>query len=91
MSALTERLVAVRDRIKPLTRQGEDNVWRPAQAAVDALADAANKIVEMEAAIAAARVLIGAGNDTLTEAQRQSNINSAWHKLDAGLQSEASA
>lgn len=91
MSALTERLVAVRDRIKPLTRQGEDNVWRPAQAAVDALAEAANKIVELEAAISAARVLIGATNDTLTKAQRQGNINAAWHKLTAALQSEGSA
>ena len=51
MSELTERLVAVRDRMKALTKQGEDNVWRPAQDAVEVMADAANRIVDMEVAI----------------------------------------
>lgn len=51
MSELTERLIAVRDRIKPLTRHGEDNIWRPAKDAVEVMADAANRIVELEVAL----------------------------------------
>lgn len=51
MSALVERIIATRDRIKPLTRQGEDNIWRPAKDAVEVMADAANHIVELEIAL----------------------------------------
>lgn len=36
-------------------------------------------------AMAKAKVLIGARNDTLTEAARQSNIAEAWHILGAAL------
>lgn len=32
-----------------------------------------------------AKILIGARNDNLSEAARQSNINAAWHLLDKAL------
>lgn len=47
MAALVERLVAARDRIKPLTRYGEDSVWRPANEAHECMADAANAISDL--------------------------------------------
>ena len=50
MSALVARIIAARDRIKPLTRQGEDNVWRPAKDAVEVMADAPNHIAALEEA-----------------------------------------
>jgi hypothetical protein len=81
MSALVEQLVAARDGLKRV--RANSDYPETVEAGVRALADAANKIVELETAIAAVRVLIGASNDTLTEAQRQGNINAAWHKLDA--------
>ena len=52
MSALTERLIAARDQIKPLTSRGEDAVWRPAQRAHDCMADAANAITDMASVLA---------------------------------------
>lgn len=77
---LTERLIAVRDRIKPLTRQGEDNIWRPAKEAVDALADAANRIVEPEAALKPfAAKLVDIGEDE-TDADHFSNARSPYNK-----------
>ena len=51
MSALTERLIAARDQIKPLTRYGEDSVWRPAKEAHDCMADAANTVSDLEEAL----------------------------------------
>lgn len=51
MSALTERLIAARDRIKPLTRYGEDAVRRPAQNAHEVMADAANVLTDMAEAL----------------------------------------
>lgn len=41
----------------------------------DALVDAAQQ----------AKVLIGAGNDGLSPAAREGNINAAWHKLNEAL------
>ena len=49
MTDMTERLVAARDRLKPLTRQGEDCIWRPAKEAHEVMADAANRITALEA------------------------------------------
>jgi hypothetical protein len=40
---------------------------------------------DLFAACDAAKVLIGAQNDDLSEAARQSNINEAWHILDAAI------
>lgn len=51
MSALVERIIATRDRLKPLMRQGEDYIWRPAKDAVEALADAANALTERDETI----------------------------------------
>jgi len=42
----------------------------------------------MREALERAKVLIGAKNDGLSEAARQSNINEAWHILDAALTQE---
>lgn len=63
MGEITERLIAVRDRIKPLARFGEDNVWRPAKDAVDVMADAANRIQDLEAALPDWRTIEAAPRD----------------------------
>ena len=41
-------------------------------------------LTDAEDAMSAAMVMIGARNDTLTEAQRQGNVNQAWHRLKSG-------
>ena len=80
MSELTERLVAVRDRMKALTRHGEDNVWRPATDAVDVMADAANRIVALEAALKPfAAKLVDIGEDE-TDADHFSNVRSPYNQ-----------
>ena len=69
MSALTERLIAARDQIKPLTRYGEDAVWRPAQDAHECMADAANAISVLEAALRPfADLGVGSGPDDEVDA-----------------------
>jgi L-fucose mutarotase/ribose pyranase (RbsD/FucU family) len=44
MTALVERIIAARDRIKHLMNYGEDAVWRPAKEAHEVMADAANAL-----------------------------------------------
>ena len=48
MSALVERIIAARDRIKRLINYGEDAVWRPAKEAHEVMADAANALDSYE-------------------------------------------
>lgn len=55
MSALVERIIAARDRIKRLINYGEDAVWRPAKEAHEVMADAANAITERDETIHAQR------------------------------------
>lgn len=64
--------------------QKEDGDWRDVQQAVaDArLIAAAPNLYE---AADEARILIGAGNDSLPEAMRQSRVNEAWHLLNNAL------
>lgn len=51
MSALVERIIAARDGLRPLRMQGEENIRNPAVAATEAMADAANALVEMDRVI----------------------------------------
>jgi hypothetical protein len=55
MSALVERIIAARDRLRPLRMQGEESIRNPAVEATDALADAANAITEQDETIHALR------------------------------------
>jgi len=55
MSALVERIIAARDRLRPLRMQGEESIRNPAVEATEALADAANAITERDQTIHALR------------------------------------
>jgi hypothetical protein len=55
VSALVERIIAARDRLRPLRQAGEESIRNPAVAATDALADAANAIQERDVTIFYAR------------------------------------
>lgn len=48
MSALVERIIAARDRLRPLRMQGEERVRNPAVEATEVMADAANFLAEAE-------------------------------------------
>jgi len=64
MSEIVERLIAARDRIKLLTHYGEHNVWCPAKEAHECMADAANAISALEAALRPfADLGVGSGPD----------------------------
>ncbi len=47
MTALVERIIAARDRIKRLINYGKDAVWRPAKEAHEVMADAAIALSEL--------------------------------------------
>lgn len=48
MSALVERIIAARDRLRPLRMQGEENIRNPAVEATEVMADAANALSELQ-------------------------------------------
>jgi hypothetical protein len=60
--------------------------YREARAAIEATRiEQLRKALEAaEGTMSAAMVMMGARNDSLTEAQRQGNINQAWHRLKNG-------
>jgi hypothetical protein len=47
MSALVERIIAARDRLRPLRMQGEESIRNPAVEATAAMGDAANAIIDL--------------------------------------------
>lgn len=55
MSALVERIIAARDRLRPLRTQGEESIRNPAVEATEVMADAANAITERDQTIHALR------------------------------------
>lgn len=48
MSALVERIIAARDRLRPLRMAGEESIRNPAVAATEVMADAANTITQRD-------------------------------------------
>ena len=88
---LVERLHQAGSRLGPLTRYGEDAVWRPATRARDALIDAAAALEAQQARIAELEeVLKGTLLDWQTLAQRQAYFAAPLNvaKIEAALSSQ---
>lgn len=83
MTELTERLVAVRDRMKALTKQGEDNVWRPAKDAVEVMADAANVLAGIDAAARFGKTALAAWDKYEPDASRDRIADQACEMAEA--------
>lgn len=47
MTPIVDRLIVARDRLRPLRRAGVESIRNPAVEATDAMADAANTLIEL--------------------------------------------